>query len=119
MKFWISVAAALLAGNALAQQPGQCMQWKYRCSEKDEFGTCIAWETECIKWGPPPTEGPGRPMPGTGEGSTMMLGSRPTDLSNGLTPPFILDSMSKGVESFELMEVAGKLIIKNIVRSNP
>lgn len=119
MKFWISVAAALLAGNALAQQPGQCMQWKYRCTEKDEYGTCIAWETECIKWGGGSSEGPGKDYPGTGEGSTMALRSQPTDPANGLTPPFILESMSRGVESFELMRVAGKLVIKNIVRTAP
>jgi hypothetical protein len=118
MKFLISVAAALLAGNALAQGPGHCLQWKYRCTEKDEYGTCIAWETECIKWGGGSTEGPGKDYPGTGAG-TFSLRSQPTDPANGLTPPFILESMSRGVESFELMHVAGKMVIKNIVRTAP
>lgn len=117
MKYVISLLAALTAGSALAQQPGQCMQWKYRCTEKDEFGTCIAWETECIKWGGGSSEGPGKDYPGTGEGSRMMRLSLPHDPSDGLTPPWILESMSKGVDSFEVLVENGTIRIVNIVRS--
>ena len=118
MKFLLSVAAVLIAGPLMAQQPGQCMKWKYICSEKDEFGTCVAWETECLKWGPPPSEGPGRPMPGTGEGSTLMHRLTPRDVSGGVLPPFILDSMSRGVDSFVIDLEKGNIRIVNIVRNN-
>lgn len=119
MKTLISIALALSAGSALAQQPGQCLQWKYRCVEKDEFGTCVTWETECIKWSPSAPEGPGRPMPGTGEGHTMMLRRTvPQIPAEGHIPPFMLDTMSQGVDSFEVHEVNGKIRIVNIVRTS-
>lgn len=118
MKFLLSVITFLMAGSAFAQQPGQCMQWKYRCVEKDEFGTCVSWETECIKWSPSAPEGPGKEYPGTGEGRTMMLRKTvPQIPAEGHIPPFILDSMSQGVDSFEVHEVNGKIRIVNIVRT--
>lgn len=96
-----------------------CLRWKYICTEKDEFGTCVAWETQCLQWGAPP-EGPGSPMPidSGGEGSSgFTSGPLPGSEAGSGVPAYILSSMSRGVESFEALSAGGRVRVINVVRS--